>query len=161
MVVKKLTALILMICCFVFPVSMVEAGITERNEMVAIGGIIKNQSTIFSDEFANISYDFTKVKKIHILDANTALVNGVINIDKARVYSINERNVKKPLKRKVVANEEADVLLEVVIEEWKSTFNHRVPERIAYEAYESYEGYKEVKKEPSFFERSEYERKNE
>lgn len=151
--VKKLTTLFFLICYFIFPVPSVEANVNENNEMTPINGLIKNQSSIFSYEFADMSYDFTKVKKVYILDVDTSLLDISDKIDKAKVYVVNETNVKKPMKCKVVDKGEADVMLEVIVENWRSSFNHTVPKRTAYEVYESYEGYQE----PDFFERTRWE----
>ena len=52
--------------------------------------------------------------------------------------------------------EEANVILEIVLRDWKCEFDHKDKGKVTYEAYESFEGYKE---EYDSFEKSKYEMK--
>ncbi|MBP3817862.1 MAG: hypothetical protein J6H31_06110 [Butyrivibrio sp.] len=112
----------------------------------------------FADEVADIDYEFSKAKKIFVSVIDVSIVNDDLgDVDKVTMNTANETNVKKKMKLKLVDKEQADLLMEVIIEKWECVFDHRVPERVAYEAYESFEGYKTI--EPSFFERTEWERR--
>lgn len=150
-----------LIYCFFFSSSACLANTwkdTNDNELTIVHGK-KVQDNRFTEEVVDINYDFSKIKNIYIPDVEVALSQN-LNFSQNTLNAlkeVNEKGVKKYMKRKIVDKEQADVILETIITEWKSGFSHRVPERTVYEAYESYEGYKEVK--PSFAEQSNWERR--
>jgi len=138
--VKKIIPLLMALCCCILNTAIATAeenGHMDSKKIVSISGLMKNDANIFSDEFADTSYDFTKVKKIYISNPDTSLIEG-IKFDSGKMYAISESKVKKPMKRKIVNKEEADVILDIQIKAWKSTFSHRVPERYSYEKTETY-----------------------
>lgn len=97
----------------------------------------------FTDSMADITYDFSKLKKAYVLDTDVNLSNEVNTVDTNEVRIITEKNVKKRMKYKLVDKEQADIFVQPKITEWQSKFEYRVPERVTYEAYESYEKWEE------------------
>ena len=158
---KSFAITISLVYCFVFNVSVCWANTwkdIEGNVLTIVHGQ-KESDNIFNEEIADINYDFSKVKKICTMEVAVApsqdLSFSQNTLDSLK--EVNEKGVKKFMKRKIADKEQADIILEVVVTKWNSVFSRRVPERTVYEAYESYEGYKEEK--PSFSEISAWERR--
>lgn len=102
----------------------------------------------FYDEQIDINYDFSKMKRIFIPDADISAIvmpSGMKMSERdKRELEVSIKSYVKKMKCKSVNKKLADAVLEIKIKEWKSEFHHREPEKIVYEAYEYYEGWKKV-----------------
>ena len=143
--------LILFVISMFMPTFAVGATMVENNLIPIRAPYMKKD--LFSDFQADIHYNFSKIEKVYVLDIITSSVGENTNIDKSLIYKLSEANIKDYMKCLIVPKEEADVILEIVFDDWKCEFDHQVPEKVTYEAYESYEGYKE---EYDSFEESKY-----
>ena len=100
----------------------------------------------FSNEQVDLSYDFSKLKRVFIPDTDTSEIKNH-DIKNDLLAEANNAYVKK-MKCKSVDKYLADAWVEIKIKEWTSEFDHREPERMVYEAYEHYEGWEEFEVRP-------------
>ena len=135
---KISSAILLMAIFFITnpaPASADFLGLPSKYDYMAKNGY-------FSEAQLDDSCDFSKIKRVFVLDTDTSALEEV-KIDAAALAKANADFAKK-MKPKLVDRDKADALVKIKLKDWTSKYDHTVPERTVYEAYEYYEGYKDV-----------------
>lgn len=111
-----------------------------------------NAKVVFENDSIDENYNFSKLKSIFIEDTDISAIevlNAKMSYYMPYFESVNKKTAEN-MSCALVTKDLADALIEITVEEWKSVFDHREPEKIVYEGYETiedqeyyYEGYVE------------------
>ena len=88
------------------------------------------ESCKFSNEHVDENYDFSKMKRVFILDTNISTIEDV-TINVPDLAEANKLYVKK-MKCKLVDKNLADAFIEIKLKNWNSAYHHSEPEKSGY-----------------------------
>lgn len=119
---------------------------------ILLFSISVDAKVVFENDSIDESYNFSKLNRIFIADTDISAIEA-LNANESYYIpyfeSVN-KNAAKKMDCELVTKDLTDALIEITVEEWKSVFDHREPEKIVYEGYKTienneyyYEGYVE------------------